>query len=305
MPRTLFVFVLVLSFGLNAFGQSGSDSARTFEFPVSFSKNAVFPKVSLKDIEILEDGRQLPLLALTRSDEALSIGILIDLSGSVSDSPQRSKIRSEMLVALSELIRFIDSSNPNNEYFLTVIHKDVFVNSSSTLNSRQIKPLISDLSAKESKGNTPFFDSMASSLAGIASSTKKKVLIAITDGDDNTSTKNNFDDVSKLIRGEDVSIFALNFTEIPRTPRATQGEDNLKQFCDLSGGRYLGASDKASWSNWSKTIGDELTNRYFARVKLIATEGNPKWRKLKVRLTSDAKRALDDPQVRARKGIVF
>jgi VWFA-related protein len=130
------------------------------------------------DFTVLEDGVRQTLLSFQHTDLPVSIGMVIDNSGSMyRKRPSVNKSALDLILA----------SNPQDEAFVVNFSDEAFIDCDFTSN---INTLRDGMSHIDSRGGTALYDAVAASADKLAADAKrpKQVLILITDGEDNAST---------------------------------------------------------------------------------------------------------------------
>jgi VWFA-related protein len=127
---------------------------------------------------VYEDGVQQTIASFRHEDLPVSLGILIDSSGSMYDK------RAAVGKASLDLIKL---SNPNDEAFLVDFSWEAFIDQDFT---KDIKKLEEGLSYVKAAGGTAIYDAVVASADYLSHNAKqpKQVLLLITDGDDNASS---------------------------------------------------------------------------------------------------------------------
>jgi Ca-activated chloride channel homolog len=127
---------------------------------------------------VYEDGVQQTIASFRHEDLPVSLGLLIDSSGSMYD--KRSAVEKAAL-------NFVKLSNPEDEEFLVDFSWEAFIDQDFTNN---IDKLQQGLSYIKSSGGTAIYDALVASADYLAKNAKhpKQVLLVVTDGEDNAST---------------------------------------------------------------------------------------------------------------------
>lgn len=133
--------------------------------------------LSQGDFRVWEDGVPQSVASFSHQDVPVSMGILVDNSGSMRD--KRSAVDSAAL----DLVR---ASNPDDAAFIVNFSDRAYLDQGFTSN---INALEHGLSHFDSKGTTAIYDAVAASADELAKYAKqqKQVLLIITDGADNAS----------------------------------------------------------------------------------------------------------------------
>jgi Ca-activated chloride channel homolog len=130
------------------------------------------------DFKIWEDGVPQAIAAFQHQDIPVSMGILVDNSGSMRDK------RSAVNAAALDLVK---ASNPMDEAFVVNFSDEAFIDQDFT---SDISKLRDGLGHIDSKGGTALYDAVVASADQLAKGAKrpKQVLLIITDGEDNASS---------------------------------------------------------------------------------------------------------------------
>ncbi len=127
---------------------------------------------------VYEDGVPQTINSFRHEDTPVSIGLLIDSSGSMYDK------RASVDKASVDLVRL---SNPQDEEFLVDFSSEAFIDQDFTTS---IDKLQQGLSYIKSSGGTAAYDALVASADYLTKNAKnpKQVLVVVTDGEDNASS---------------------------------------------------------------------------------------------------------------------
>jgi Ca-activated chloride channel homolog len=217
-------------------------------------------------------------------DEPVAVGLVFDISGSMGP-----KLRTARLAAA----QFFKTANADDEFFLVEFNDTPRLITQLTPNFEEIQ---NQLTFAQSKGRTALLDAMMLALHEMKRSNKKrKALLIISDGGDNSSRYTELE-VRNAVRESDVSIYAIGvfepFGARGRTPEESSGPGLLSDMAEQTGGRHFPA-DINELPDISAKIGIELRNRYVigysptpqqqrdgkfhkVEVKLVPPRGLPK-----------------------------
>lgn len=132
------------------------------------------------NFQVYEDGVKQTLISFQHTDLPVSMGIVIDNSGSMyRKRPAVNKAALDLVLA----------SNPQDEAFVVNFSDEAFIDCDFTSNITKLRDGLSHI---DSKGGTALYDAVVASADHLAEDAKrpKQVLILITDGEDNASTLN-------------------------------------------------------------------------------------------------------------------
>jgi Ca-activated chloride channel family protein len=142
------------------------------------SSNRTIQTLDKDSFHVFEDNSPQTISSFRHEDLPVSLGILIDSSGSMYDK------RTAVDAASLDLVKL---SNPQDEAFLVDFSWEAFIDQDFT---NDISKLQQGLSYIKSSGGTAIYDALAVSADYLAKNAKhpKQVLLIITDGEDNASS---------------------------------------------------------------------------------------------------------------------
>ena len=132
------------------------------------------------DFRVLEDNVQQNLLSFQHADIPVSIGLVIDNSGSMyKKRPSVNKSALDLILA----------SNPKDEAFVVNFADDAYIDQDLTSDPNKLKDGLAHI---ESRGGTALYDAVVASADKLAADAHrpKQVIVIITDGEDNASSLN-------------------------------------------------------------------------------------------------------------------
>src|SRR6185437_2456458 len=170
-------------------------------------------------------------VSLQSRDLPLSVGIVLDTSGSMDGRLERSRL------AVSEFLK-IALIDPSDEAFL-VTFSDRPASVHGFTHDR--KAIENQLAAVEAKGKTALYDAVYLGLTEMEHAKNlRKALIVISDGNNHGSVYSGVD-VGALAKKSGVEIYGVGIEETPaasqRTPDNVGGMETLRQLSEPTGGR--------------------------------------------------------------------
>src|SRR5260370_7311087 len=166
-----------------------------------------------KAFKVYENGVEQPIKIFKREDVPISVGIIIDNSGSMREKRQKVEIASMDLVK---------ACNPMDEVCIVNFNDDAYLDVEFT---NDIKTLEQGVARIDSRGGTAMREAISMSIDYLKDKGKrqKKVLLVVTDGNDNASTIS----LEKLVnraRQSEVLVYAIGLLneDQPRQPRIPQ-----------------------------------------------------------------------------------
>jgi VWFA-related protein len=261
------------------------------------------PTLEAGDFAVLIDKEPQKLVAFSHGNAPVSVGILVDISGSAS---QHSK---NMLSYIADGVdRLMRAGNPQNEYFVAAFHAKPGLVHAWTNDSQAIR---SKLLPLEFKGVSAFYDGLHKSIEYVKTGRNaKKVVIVLSDGQDNNSGKS-FKEVREYLKESDVVLYAIGLLDYESAGSALgqEGTSILAELTKVSGGSTLmplteQSKSKADALNEAfEQIGTDVRSQYELVVEPPQATAPRKWRKLKVTAAyTDANGKRKELKVRTREG---
>jgi Ca-activated chloride channel homolog len=224
---------------------------------------------------VLDDRVEQAITHFSMDDEPVAVGLVFDISGSMGPKLQKSR------QAAAEFFR---TSNSDDEFFLVEFNDQPKLVVPLTRNVEEIQ---NQLTWAQSKGRTALLDAVFMSLSEMKKSKKnRKALLIISDGGDNSSRYSE-GEVKKLVRENDVLIYAIGVFESAggrsRTTEEAGGPGLLNDLCEQTGGRHLPA-DVAELPDIAAKIGVELRNRYVLGYSPVSQPRDGRYHTLQVKV---------------------
>ena len=152
-----------------------------------------------ENFKVYEDNVEQKTAVFSSSDIPVTLGIVIDDSGSMRDK--------RPAVAAAALA-FVQTSNPQDQVFV-VNFNDVFYLDTPGDFARNIEDLKAALDKIDSRGGTALYDAGRASLDHLKlGSHDKKVLLVISDGEDNAS-RISYDEFFRIAQESDAVIYTI------------------------------------------------------------------------------------------------
>jgi Ca-activated chloride channel homolog len=142
--------------------------------------NQLVDNLTRDNFQVYEDGVKQTLLSFQHTDLPVSMGLVIDNSGSMY------RKRPSVNRAAFDLVK---ASNPQDEAFVVNFSDEAFIDCDLTSDPNKLRDGLSHI---DSRGGTALYDAVVASADKLVDDGKrpKQVLVLITDGEDNASTLN-------------------------------------------------------------------------------------------------------------------
>jgi len=238
------------------------------------------------DFSVFEDGRPMMITSFHQEDIPVAIGIVIDNSGSMRD--KRQKVNQAAL----NLVR---ASNPQDELFVVNFNDEYYLDQDFTSNINQLKEGLDHI---ESRGGTALYDAVLASADHLAKGARldRKVLLVVTDGEDNASRES----LEQCVRGlQDLNgptVYSIGILGDDR--EAHRAKRALNALTTQTGGVAYFPKDLNDVDNISRQVAHDIRNQYTIGYK-PADPNRPGYRSVRVEAHSTAYKRL---VVRTRSG---
>ncbi len=236
--------------------------------------------------KVQENGVDQAITLFRREDLPVSMGIIIDNSGSMRDK------RAKVAAASLDLIR---ASNPQDEVFVVNFNDDAYLDQSFT---NDIKKLEQALERYDTKGGTAMRDAISMSIDYLKDKGKKdkKVLMVVTDGNDNTSNIG-IEDLVRKAQQADVLIYSIGILGEEEPREAKRAKRALHDLAIASGGVDYYPKDLAEIDRITPEVAHDIRNQYTIGYTPTNTALDGTFRKISVLVNATGK-----PTVRSRNG---
>ena len=227
-----------------------------------------------ENFRVFEDGVEQEVVRFSSEDVPVSIGVIFDMSGSMSDKIDKSR---------DAAVQFFRTANPADEFFLVDFNDRAQLISPFTAS---VDDLQDRLMYTGAHGLTALYDGVYLGLSQMrgAHNTKKALLI-LSDGGDNHSRYSETE-VRKFVREADVQIYAIGLFDPDGgpTPEEREGPGLLGDLTMMTGGRMYAVKNVNQLPDIATKISMELRNQYVLGYRPSQRAHDGKWRKIKVRL---------------------
>src|SRR5215471_10762597 len=180
--------------------------------------------LNLDNFRVFEDKVEQKLAVFKREDIPVSMGLVVDNSGSMRD--KRPKVNAAALT-------LVEASNPQDEAFVVNFNDDFYLDLDKDFTS-SIPELKEALERIDARGSTALYDAVIGSLDHVQKGTKdKKVLLVVTDGEDNTS-HNSLEKTVKEIQKTDTVVYTIGLLSEESRKNAKRAKRALEEVARSS-----------------------------------------------------------------------
>ena len=225
----------------------------------------------------------------SNEDAPVSIGIIFDVSGSMSNKIDRAR---------EAVLQFCNSANPQDEFFMVTFSDEPRLASDFTSNVNDIQ---NKMVLTAPRGRTALLDALYLGVHKMKEArNQRKALLIISDGGDNHSRYNE-QEIKSLVKESDIILYGIGvYDNYFPTVEERLGPQLLSEVSEATGGRTFTIDNPNDLPDVASKIGMELRNQYLLGYKPDKTRHDGKWHKIKVKLRLP--KGLPPLQVYARTG---
>jgi VWFA-related protein len=251
------------------------------------SKRHLVTNLAATNFAVFEDNQPQKITFFRREDIPVSIGIVVDNSGSM---------RSKRAAVTKAVLNLIQASNPQDELFVVNFNDDSYLDQDFTNKNDLLREALDRV---DSRGGTALYDAVIASADHLAKSAKKekKVLLVVTDGVDNESRESLEQAIRKVQDDNGPTIYTIGI--LGDEPGIKRAKRALQSLSDQTGGVAFFPRDLAEVDEISQEVAKDIRNQYTITYKPTNPRSNGGYRKVKVEARAPG---YKDLQVRTRDG---
>jgi len=238
--------------------------------------NRLVTGLDMDNFRVFEDNVEQEITTLSSEDVPISIGVIFDCSGSMSNKLGKAR---------EAAIEFFKTANPEDEFFLVSFNERAELTSSFT---NSVEDLQSRLMLTSSKGRTALLDAIYLGLSQMRGAHNgKRALLILSDGGDNHSRYDE-SDIKRLVKEANTQLYAIGIFDPlgyrSRTMEELNGPSLLSEITEMTGGRVFAADNVNELPDIATKIGLELRNQYILGYRPSNKTHDGRWRKIKIKL---------------------
>lgn len=240
-------------------------------------KDQIIKGLKKEDFSVYEDKIQQEISLFKEEDVPVSLGLVIDNSGSMRTKRERVN---------RAALTFVRTSNSQDEIFLINFNDQVYIDQDFTRNHDDLKDALEGIDAR---GGTALYDAIYLSLEHIREGKEdKKALLLISDGEDRDS-RYKFESVLEFARESHASIFVIGLLdkEGERSRAQKKAAKALKELAEETGGKYYFPESVDEVEAICTQVAHEIRNQYTLGYKPTNTRRDGTWRTVNVKLTNN------------------
>jgi VWFA-related protein len=257
-------------------------------------RSVFVPGLQEENFRVLEDKVEQKLSVFKQEDVPVSFGLVVDNSGSM-----RAKRPQVNAAALT----FVKTSNPADEGFVVNFNDDYYLDTEHDFTS-DLAELRTALERIDARGSTALYDAVIGSLDHLKKGSRdKKVLLVVTDGEDNAS-RHSLENAVEQAQRADTVIYAVGVfsdDDIKHDHRAMKkARTALSELANATGGLAFFPETADDTESICTQIAHDIRNQYTMAYYPTNTAHDGTFRTVNVQVTPP--RGVGKLTVRTRTG---
>jgi Ca-activated chloride channel family protein len=238
------------------------------------------PGLQLDQFTVYDNERRVPIELFSAEDTPVTIGLVIDASGSMGP---------KLGEAIAGSLAFARSSNPDDELFVIRFNEDVrfALTDRRFLLASDLADLDRVLSSLVAEGRTALYDALVTGLDRLEEGSRpRKVLVLISDGGDNAS-RATLKTVLALARRSNAAIYTIGVFDDADTDK---NPGLLKSLARTTGGRPFLPRSAGPLLSSCERIAKEIRSGY--TIGYVPPDRDGAFHRVRVEVASPDKRKL-------------
>jgi Ca-activated chloride channel homolog len=218
---------------------------------------------------VFEDGKPQNIISFRHEDIPVSMGIVIDNSGSMREKRDRVN---------KAAINLVKSSNPQDEVFIVNFNDEFYNDQDFTSDINKMREALEKV---ETRGGTALYDAVVASADHLKRNGKleKKVLFVVTDGEDNASRESLEQAIRRLQEENGPTVYTIGLLGEEKQRRARKA---LQFIAEKTGGIAFFPKTVDEVDSISKQVAHDIRNQYTLGYKPSNPKSTGGYRVIKV-----------------------
>ena len=274
---------IVLVIGLTSQGRAADPAkithrvdSRMVLVPVTVTdgKGKTITDLRREQFQVLDDATPVEIVSFSREEAPVSIGIVLDLSGSM---------HTKRRYAISAIKEIVKRTGPNDEALLMTFSDKPELRVTFT---DDVEAVLDPLLFTQAKGATALIDGIYAGLQQMKhAKNPRRVLVVVSDGGDNNSRYTEAE-LTSLALESDTQIYSISIHEAVTNMQERSGVYLLSKLSENTGGLHFVVRDRSQLPEFAARLATAINNLYVIGYRAPEDFLSGKWRRVKIRLES-------------------
>jgi Ca-activated chloride channel homolog len=243
---------------------------------VTDGKGKTITGLRREQFQVLDDSTPVEIVSFGREEAPASIGIVLDLSGSMHTKRRH---------AVSAIREIVNRSGPGDEAFLMTFSDAPELHMGFT---HQVEAVLDPLLFAGAKGATALIDAVYAGLQQMKrAKNPRRVLVVVSDGGDNNSRYSE-SELTSLALESDTQIYSISIHEAVTNIQERSGVYLLSKLSENTGGLHFVVRDRRQLPEIAAKLSTAINNLYVIGYRPPEGFLSGKWRKVKIRVDNTA-----------------
>ncbi len=236
--------------------------------------------------QVYENGVLQQIKLFKREDVPVSLGLIIDNSGSMRERRQAVE---------SAALALVKDSNRQDEVFIVNFNDEAYLDADFTSDEKVMEQGLTKI---DSRGGTAMRDAIRMSIDHLKEKGKrdKKVILVVTDGNDNASVIA-LEPLIRLAQQDDVLVYAIGILSDEEKREAKKAEHALEALVTNTGGQVFFPKELSEVDKLAHQVARDIRNQYTIGYTSSNSALDGTYRQIKV-----AVKGPGNPTARTRSG---
>jgi VWFA-related protein len=249
-------------------------------------RNRLVTNLDRSAFTVYENGQPQQITQFSRRDVPVALGVIIDNSGSMREKRQ---------AVNDATVNLVKASNPDDKVFLVNFNDEYWLDVDFTGSVDKLKEGLDKI---ESRGGTALYDAIIASAEHLKSAPlEKKVLLVVTDGEDNASRDTLEQTIRRLQTEDGPTVYTIGI--LGNDSHQRRAKRALQEIAEQTGGVSFFPRDLAEVDSITQAVGRDIRSQYIITYRSPTPKGRGDWRTVKVEARA---RGYGRLQVRTKSG---
>ncbi len=241
---------------------------------VTDNRGSVLPNLNRSDFTLTEENQRQEIISFSHETAPVSLGIVVDLSGSMAWKMAKVRAAVETL---------LDNLEPEDEEFLVTFSDAPALRLPFTTDTSAIRTA---LQFARPQGSTALFDAVALAAHTMrGAQNRRRILFLISDGGDNHSRLTERE-LRRLLDEEDLQIHAIGIHDHMASTEESRGPWILEDLARITGGQHHMVENIEELPRMAAQMSRALHDRYLLGYKPTPPGLSGSFRRITVKLTA-------------------
>src|SRR5579872_1311523 len=213
-------------------------------------KNHLITTLDKSAFDVFENNQPQTITSFRHEDVPVSMGIVIDNSGSMREKRDRVN---------KAAINLVKSSNPQDEVFIVNFNDEYYLDQDFTADLNKMREALEKV---ETRGGTALYDAVVASADHLKRNGRleKKVIFVVTDGEDNASRESLEQAIRRLQEENGPTVYTVGILD--SGGRQRRAKRALTALAEQTGGVAFFPKDLSEVDSITQEVAHDIRNQY-------------------------------------------